>query len=273
VHAAASDFPIGFWAAAQVLDVVAIFGKKPVDRFVGRSGLLGLRRSGSERAADRLVGLGLATASMVAVFGIADWAWLRGKPRRLGLAHALTNVAITGLYAASLFARKAGRRRLGFGLSTVGFGLLGFSAWLGGEMVYRHGVGVSRNAFREESAEWTDVGLVGLVHEGELRRVDAAGRPVLLARHRGSLRAIGDTCSHLGCSLSKGRLEGDRVVCSCHGSQFRITDGKVLAGPASVSQPAYEVRERSGRVEVRNADPSTRGMTEGDGATGRPSFA
>lgn len=36
-------------------------------------------------------------------------------------------------------------------------------------------------------------------------------------------------CTHLGCKIDK--LEGDRFVCPCHGSQYDL-GGKVLKGPA-----------------------------------------
>lgn len=272
VHAAISDVPIGLWMSGQVLDVVALVSaRRPtsMQRLVGRAGVLGLvRRSGTQRAADRLHALGLASAFAVAAFGLADWTWTRGRTRRLGLAHGLTNLAITGLYAGSLLARARRRRGVGVALSTAGFGALLFSAWLGGELVYKHGVGVSRAAFQGKGPRgWSDAGPAGILREGELRRVEAEGMPILLARHRGELRAIGDTCTHQGCSLSEGKLVGDRVVCDCHGSEFRITDGKVLRGPATVSEPAFDVRVREGRLEIRSAE-----LRAGNGAAGRPSF-
>lgn len=81
---------------------------------------------------------------------------------------------------------------------------------------------------------------------------------VLLTRRQGQLLAIGDTCTHLGCSLAGGRIEGDRVVCPCHGSQFRLSDGRVMAGPATMSEPRFEVRVRAGRIEVRPAPEESR---------------
>ncbi len=270
VHAAVSDVPIGMWASAQLLDVVALVGPRTrLEKIVDRAGVLGLvRRSGTERTADRLHAIGLVSALGVAVFGLADWSWTRGRTRRLGLVHGLVNVTITGLYAGSLFARAKGRRKTGVALSSVGMGMLLFSAWLGGELVYKHGVGVSRQAFEGKGPrKWTDVGPLTVLREGEMTTVEADGMPILLARHRGELRAIGDTCTHMGCSLSKGKLVGDRVVCDCHGSEFRVTDGKVMRGPATVSEPAFDVRVQEGRLEIRSAD-----VRAGNGATERPSF-
>ncbi|MGH2393155.1 MAG: Rieske (2Fe-2S) protein, partial [Candidatus Limnocylindria bacterium] len=41
-----------------------------------------------------------------------------------------------------------------------------------------------------------------------------------------------DTCTHMGCSLAAGDLDGTTVTCACHGSQFDVTSGEVLRGPA-----------------------------------------
>ena len=74
---------------------------------------------------------------------------------------------------------------------------------------------------------------------------------MLVTRYAGQIYAIGDTCTHMGCSLSDGKLQGDEVMCPCHNSHFRITDGQVVKGPATVAEPAYESRVRDGRILLR----------------------
>ena len=83
--------------------------------------------------------------------------------------------------------------------------------------------------------------------EGEMRVFDIAGTKVNVAASGGRLFAIDDTCTHRGCSLGKGKLAGTTVTCPCHGSQFDVTSGAVIRGPAQ--QP---VRSRS--VEVDGQD-------------------
>jgi nitrite reductase/ring-hydroxylating ferredoxin subunit len=63
--------------------------------------------------------------------------------------------------------------------------------------------------------------------------------------------AVHDRCSHRGCSLSDGTLDGDTIQCACHGSRFSLRDGHVERGPASAPQPAFDARERDGRIELR----------------------
>ena len=72
----------------------------------------------------------------------------------------------------------------------------------------------------------TDVG------PGQMRVFDVAGTKVSVASAGGRLYAFDDTCTHLGCSLAKGTLAGTTVTCGCHGSQFDVTSGAVLRGPA-----------------------------------------
>lgn len=65
--------------------------------------------------------------------------------------------------------------------------------------------------------------------EGQPTRLDLEGKGVLVARVGQAFYAIGDRCTHLGCSLSKGTLEATFITCPCHGSKFDITTGKVVA--------------------------------------------
>ncbi len=244
VHAAVTDLPVGAFATGFIFDLLDA---------------LGVRRD-LRRASDAVHAAGVSGALAAALFGLADWTYTSDRPRRVGLVHGLTNVAIAGIYGASLAARGRGARATGTALSMAGFGMLLFSTWLGGELSYRHGVGVSRRAFEPEPEDWVRVLDEVQLHEDELRRVEARGTPLLLTRHRGEVYAIGDTCTHMGCSLSEGQLDGDVVTCPCHGSRFRVTDGQVVQGPATVPEPSYDVRLRGGYIEVRERRPAERGV-------------
>ena len=82
------------------------------------------------------------------------------------------------------------------------------------------------------------------VADGQMRVFDLAGRRVSVAGAAGRLYAFDDTCTHMGCSLARGRLDGTVVTCACHGSQFDITSGAVVRGPAE-----RPVRSMSVQVE------------------------
>jgi nitrite reductase/ring-hydroxylating ferredoxin subunit len=91
------------------------------------------------------------------------------------------------------------------------------------------------------------VGHVNDVAEGEMRAFDVLGTKVDVASASGTLYAFDDKCTHMGCSLATGKLEGTTVTCPCHGSQFDAATGAVLHGPAH--EPV-----RSRHVEVQGDD-------------------
>ena len=88
------------------------------------------------------------------------------------------------------------------------------------------------------------IGKATEVAEGEMRVFDVEGTTINVSNAGGHLYAFDDTCTHAGCSLADGELDGTTVTCSCHGSRFDITSGAVVRGPAELP-----VRSRAVRVE------------------------
>jgi nitrite reductase/ring-hydroxylating ferredoxin subunit len=82
------------------------------------------------------------------------------------------------------------------------------------------------------------------VATGRMHVFDVAGTKVNVVNVDGRLFAFDDTCTHAGCSLSKGTLHGTTVTCPCHGSKFDVTSGAVVRGPAT-----RPVRSRVVQVE------------------------
>jgi len=241
VHPALTDVPLGAWWTGFLLDLV-----------------------GARRSADAAMAVGVLAAVPTALSGAADWADTSGEQRRIGLVHAGLNSVGLVCTVASLFARRAERRGLGFLLSTVGVSLASFSAWLGGELVFRWGTGVSRNAFAVlELDEFRPVMAASDLSPGTLvgASVEIEGQavPLVLLRDGGTVFALGATCSHWGGPLGSGRLvDGDCVECPWHASRFRMADGQVVQGPASAPQPVFEARINNGTIEVRRVPGGVR---------------
>jgi len=234
LHPILTDVVIGSFVSVSVLDI------------------LGGDKDG--RAAERLLAVGLAAYGPTALTGVSDWADSElGDPRvrRVGLVHAATNAAAASLYTASLLARRRGARRRGSALALAGAAALGGGGFLGGHLTFARGVGVDQTAFDPGPDEWTAALDAGELVAGEPKRVVVDDTPVLLVRHDEGVHALHDRCSHRGCGLSTGDIEGEVVTCPCHGSRFDLRDGSVLRGPATAPQPVYEVRESAGRIEVR----------------------
>ena len=73
---------------------------------------------------------------------------------------------------------------------------------------------------------------------------------ITLANVAGTIFAIDDTCTHRGCSLGDGKLDGSTVQCACHGSRFDVTSGAVVRGPAEDPVRSYPVQIAGGEVQV-----------------------
>jgi nitrite reductase/ring-hydroxylating ferredoxin subunit len=85
---------------------------------------------------------------------------------------------------------------------------------------------------------------------GEKLGVVLEGEPVLLVNLENEYFAIGGKCTHRGCMLSDGTLEGSRIRCICHGSTFELKTGVVYRGPATKSEPTYRVRIEEDQIQI-----------------------
>jgi nitrite reductase/ring-hydroxylating ferredoxin subunit len=86
---------------------------------------------------------------------------------------------------------------------------------------------------------------------GYVGRIDKSpAGPIALYNLGGRLWAASDLCPHAGASLCEGQLEGEVVTCPRHGSQFRVTDGARLRGPADRELETFAVVVESGEAFV-----------------------
>ena len=137
-------FPLGLLATAVVFDVIFLVTDNPT----------------WTQAAYYMIGAGVVTGLLAAVPGALDWWGIpRGtRAKRVGLIHGLGNVVVVALFAISWLLRRdnptlppteavvAGL--LGAGISVV-------TAWLGGELVDRLGVGVHDGAHLDAPSSLT----------------------------------------------------------------------------------------------------------------------
>ena len=234
LHPLLTDVTIGSFLSASLLDV--------------------LGGDDEGRAAERLIAIGLATSAPTAFTGASDWADTEigdERVRRVGLAHAAANTTALAFFASSLAARRAGDRGRGKVLGLAGMTVLAAGGYLGAHMSFFQGVGPNQTAFDEVPEDWTPVAQPGDLEDGEPKSVLVGDAPLLLLRHGDGLHALHDRCSHRGCSLAGGEIDGELITCPCHGSRFDLRDGSVQRGPATAPQPVFDVRERDGEIEVR----------------------
>ncbi len=130
IHPMLVPIPIGALTLAFATDLIA---QGNSDRFW-------------PKASQWLLMTGAAGAAVAAPFGAIDFLTI-SRARELPSAwlHAGGNLTVLGLTVANLALRRGADRRVsrvGLGLSAVGAGLLAATGWLGGELSYRHRIGV-----------------------------------------------------------------------------------------------------------------------------------
>jgi uncharacterized membrane protein len=114
LHPLLTDFPLGAWMSASLLDLVG-----------GRA---------SRAAARRLVAFGVAAAVPTAATGLAEWLHADQASRRVGVVHANVNTSALALYTASLVARRRGHHGRGVALGIAGGLAATAGGYLGGHL-------------------------------------------------------------------------------------------------------------------------------------------
>ena len=142
-------------------------------------------------------------------------------------------------------------------ISAVGVVLIGISGWLGATLIYRNQIAVDHlyaNAAAYKAVKLTDwnqpVCKSSELSEGQMMLAEIQGARVAIGRCSQGVVAFSDGCTHKGGSLSDGVLIGCTVQCPWHGSQFEVTTGRVVAGPADKPIITYDVVTRGDDVFV-----------------------
>jgi uncharacterized membrane protein len=152
VHPMLIVFPLGLLATAVIFDIIyLITGNRLLPT-----------------ASYYMIAAGILGGLMAAIFGFIDWLALpnNSRAKNIGLWHGIGNVVIVLLFIGSWLLR---RDNVDFVpdnpallLSLAGTVLALVTGWIGGELVYRLGVGVdpganvnAPNSIREESAART----------------------------------------------------------------------------------------------------------------------
>lgn len=132
VHPLMTDFPLGMWTSATVLDLIGGPQSRP--------------------AARRLVALGVVSAVPTAVTGLAEWAAIDSRrDRRTGVLHALVNSAALACYTASWLARRRGRRATaGTGWALLGGVAASAGGYFGGHLTEVRKVSSRHPAFEDD---------------------------------------------------------------------------------------------------------------------------
>jgi uncharacterized membrane protein len=135
IHQMLIPFPLGVLAMSLVFDVIGRIGDWPQ----------------MHTAAYYMIAAGVVSGLVAAVFGLIDYLGIPHgtRARRIGTVHGLGNVVVVLIFAFSWLLRRDDPPRpelLAIILSAVAAALATMTAWLGGELVDRLGVGVDDGA-------------------------------------------------------------------------------------------------------------------------------
>lgn len=130
LHPMLVPLPIGLWLFSLLCDVAGVVTADP---FWARCALISMQA-------------GIAGALLAALPGFVDlYTMYRSPVKKIGVLHMSVNLGIVVLYVLNVLWRAhdpIGRESWQLGLSVAAVLLLTISGWLGGEMVYVHGVAV-----------------------------------------------------------------------------------------------------------------------------------
>lgn len=149
LHPALVHVPIALWLGALLFDVLTMC-------HLGGNGLV--------RGAFWAIAIGLASTAIVVPTGIAEWTQIkREKPAwTIALCHMILNLVVAALLAISLYLRWNSYYAdqpptSSFVLNVVANIVLLVSGYLGGRMVYEHGIAVARLSKKE----WRKIAAAG----------------------------------------------------------------------------------------------------------------
>lgn len=255
LHPLLVHLPIGLWLLSLLFDFST--------RLVEANNLY-------VRGAFYTMLFGLVMALIAALTGLADRADIRDDhpAKRTANTHMVLNLTAVGLYTLSLILRYGALGAdevplVPFFLALVGMGVVSYSGFLGGILVYGEGIGVGRHrrltptpekTIRGDGAEARDgmapVAEAGSLEEGQTLRVEIGGVEMCIARVGDAYYAFQDYCTHRFAPLSEGAFQGHEVMCPWHRSCFDVRTGQVTEGPAKVDLRTFEVTVRDGWIVV-----------------------
>ncbi len=77
-------------------------------------------------------------------------------------------------------------------------------------------------------------------------KIYTAAKVVVTQPTRGQYKAFSAVCTHVGCIMSE--VANGTIDCPCHGSEFKITTGAVVTGPAPAPLPKKQIKIVDGQV-------------------------
>jgi uncharacterized membrane protein/nitrite reductase/ring-hydroxylating ferredoxin subunit len=234
--------------------------------------------NGYVRAAFYSMLVGVIGALAAALPGFADYTDIRQDhpAKKTATQHMVLNLVAVALYIVNLLLRRGSNLNAASTpwpaliLSLAGLGLINYSGYLGGVLVYDDGIGVGRHRRRTPTPvrtvrlrvlgtpdDFAPIADVADLPQGQTLRLELNDHVMCVVNlGNGEFRAFQEFCTHRYGPLSEGCLTDDgHVVCPWHRSEFDCRTGKPMHGPAKVDLKTYEVTTREGKIYVKVPPP------------------
>ena len=141
IHPMLVVFPLGLLSTSVIFDVIGLIGDS--QRF--------------HLVAFYMLTAGIIGGMIAAIFGLIDWMAIASgtTAKRIGIVHGLANVVMLSVFIIGGFLRgeidNPAMMAVAVNVAALGIGL--FSGWLGGDLVYRYGIGVEKPVPHEQYNE------------------------------------------------------------------------------------------------------------------------
>ncbi len=253
LHPAIVHLPIALFVLATVIDIASWIVADSTATLV--------------RAAFTSLVIGLITGAIAVITGLADYSAIREDHpgRKTATTHLRLNLVAIGLFAISTGVRygtptESRTPALPLIVSLVALGVLSYSGYLGGRLVYDDGIAVGRHRRIAPlphstikittNGKPTVVADENAIAEGGTLRVDVDGIVATVMRTKETIHAFQEFCTHRYGPLSEGTFRGCEVICPWHQSKFDMRTGKVTGGPAKIDLRIFRAEIRDGKIWI-----------------------
>jgi uncharacterized membrane protein/nitrite reductase/ring-hydroxylating ferredoxin subunit len=250
MHPILVTFPIAFFIGTFLADVILFITHKS---FFGEM-------------AKYLETAGIVSALLAAIPGIIDYYFTippESSAKKRGTQHGLLNITMVLIFTFALLMRRDPQVSIFLILLLEGVGviILTISGWLGGTLVVRNQIGIDHryaNAgkWNEETIDLTSSNLIELkdlekLKINQMKLIHVGDMRIVIARTETEYVAFNDRCTHRGGSLADGVMICGTVQCPWHGSQFKVVNGEVCAGPATEKIKTYKIETTNNKSYIQ----------------------
>jgi nitrite reductase/ring-hydroxylating ferredoxin subunit len=97
---------------------------------------------------------------------------------------------------------------------------------------------------------WITVGKSAEFPLNQIKEVLVAGGVMAVVRTPSGLHAFENNCAHMGVALSRGRVEGDTVICPMHDWAYDLRTASITYPPCAGRFATFFIKEEGDSVMV-----------------------